>query len=80
MARKSTWLCCHPQSTTHPNQSISLPIEKKSAAGELCTLEIVAELLEQLQEADNAQALRHFLQQFMTVFQADKSGHIFQHP
>lgn len=75
MERKSQWLAPIQRVALMPSQSSQFHLRRNQKDGALCTLEVVAELLESLDAGQDARQLRNFLTHFMAVFQADKSGH-----
>ncbi|CAM3925955.1 DTW domain protein [Vibrio aerogenes CECT 7868] len=78
MERKSQWLKEVPRVQLSPSQASEYRLRKNQQSGELCTLEVVSELLSQLNQPEAAAALRLFLQRFMARLQTDKSGHALQ--
>ncbi|SHO55534.1 tRNA-uridine aminocarboxypropyltransferase [Vibrio quintilis] len=75
MERKSQWLKDVPRLQLSPSQASAYRLRKNQQSGELCTLEVISELLDQLNQPESATALRLFLQRFMARLKADKSGH-----
>jgi DTW domain-containing protein YfiP len=75
MERKSHWLSSIPRVHIHSQQSSTYTLRRNQSHGNLCTLEVVAELLTLHQEPEQAQRLLAFFQLYMSAFQADKSGH-----
>lgn len=75
MARKSPWLDALPRMQLTPQQQSAYRLRRNQSAGHLCTLEVGCELLQLLDEQDNATQMTRFFDQFMPIFQADKSGH-----
>lgn len=75
MVRKSPWLDTLPSMQLMPQQQSAYQLRRNQSDGHLCTLEVGCELLQMLDEADNATQLIRFFTEFMQVYQADKSGH-----
>ncbi|MCE0493549.1 tRNA-uridine aminocarboxypropyltransferase [Vibrio salinus] len=75
MERKSAWLASVPRVALTPCHPSEFHLRKNQKAGSLCTLEVIAELLDELCWQKEAEQLRAFLNHFMAIFHADKSGH-----
>ncbi|MDW6002581.1 tRNA-uridine aminocarboxypropyltransferase [Vibrio mangrovi] len=75
MERKSTWLAEIPRVQITPDSASAYRLRRNQQPDALCTLEVIATLLQQLGEDRHAQALKQFLYQFMDALSADKSGH-----
>ncbi|SHF45749.1 tRNA-uridine aminocarboxypropyltransferase [Vibrio gazogenes] len=73
MERKSAWLATLPRVQITPNAASSYRLRRNQQPDSLCTLEVVATLLEQRGETKDAQALKDFLHLFMDALQADKN-------
>ncbi|KUI96817.1 tRNA-uridine aminocarboxypropyltransferase [Vibrio sp. MEBiC08052] len=73
MERKSAWLAGLPRVQITPNMTSSYRLRRNQQPDSLCTLEVVATLLDQRGETKDAQALKDFLHLFMDTLQADKS-------
>ncbi len=75
MERKSHWLSSIPRIALSPTHSSQFHLRRNQKENALCTLEIIAELLDEFDSGNDGEKLRLFLNRFMDVFQADKSGH-----
>lgn len=75
MERKSHWLSSIPRVTLTPSHNSQFHLRRNQKENALCTLEVIAELLDDLNSGNDGEKLRLFLSHFMDVFQADKSGH-----
>ncbi|MCG9680685.1 DTW domain-containing protein [Vibrio sp. Isolate23] len=75
MLRKSPWL--RELTTVHlaPESESCYQLRRNQEAGNLCTLEVGAEIIRTLGQQHQAEQLRAFLRHYMQAFQADKSGH-----
>ncbi|SJN56287.1 DTW domain protein [Vibrio ruber DSM 16370] len=73
MARKSDWLAALPRVQITPDTTSSYRLRRNQQPDSLCTLEVVATLLAQRGETQDAQALKDFLHRFMDALQADKA-------
>ncbi|MDW6091290.1 DTW domain-containing protein [Vibrio rhizosphaerae] len=73
MERKSDWLAALPRVQITPSTTSSYRLRRNQQPDSLCTLEVVAALLNQRGESKDAQALTDFLHQFMDALQADKT-------
>lgn len=75
MERKSHWLSSIPRVRLSPSHSSQFHLRRNQKENALCTLEVIAELLDEFDSGNDGEKLRLFLSRFMDVFQADKSGH-----
>ncbi len=75
--RKSPWLNKVQRVHLTPTQLSNYQLRRNQSDGHLCTLEVVSEILQLLDEEQAAQQLTVFLDHFSRVYQADKSGHIY---
>ncbi|UUM30711.1 tRNA-uridine aminocarboxypropyltransferase [Vibrio japonicus] len=78
MLRKSAWLQTLPLVHINPSQNSVYQLRRNQSDGHLCTLEVGAEVIRELGDAEQADRLMQFFTHYMRVFQADKSGHPFQ--
>ena len=78
MERKSPWLNQVQRVHLTPEQFSSYQLRRNQSQGHLCTLEVVSEILHTLDEHEQATQLTTFLEHFSRVYQADKSGHVYQ--
>lgn len=76
--RKSPWLAQLPAVHVTPSQASRYQLRRNQDEGHLCTLEVAAEVIRELGDNQSAQQLNDFLNHYMTVFKADKSGHAYQ--
>ncbi|SJL85083.1 tRNA-uridine aminocarboxypropyltransferase [Vibrio palustris] len=76
IVRKSPWLKALPfvALSTQGMQS-QYQLRRNQQSGHLCTLEVASVLLKEMNEPVIAKQLTAFLDEFMAVYQADKSGH-----
>ena len=75
MLNKSTWLQALPKVELATNQASGYHLRRNQSAGNLCTLEVVAELLRVEGDGNSAEQIAPFLDFYMASYQADKSGH-----
>lgn len=75
MLNKSRWLESIPTMTLNTQADSQYSLRRNQQTGNLCTFEISAELLSQLGEEKNHQLMQDFFQQYLSRFQAEKSGH-----
>jgi DTW domain-containing protein len=75
MERKSHWLKDIPRIHINSQQQSHYSLRRNQSRGNLCTLEVVAELLNLTGESEQSQHLLQFFHLYMNVLQADKSGH-----
>lgn len=75
MLNKSEWLKALPQLALHSDSASNYQLRRNQQPGNLCTLEIAAELVKQLGEANNATAMTELLRHYLAAFHADRSGH-----
>ncbi|EHY1015243.1 DTW domain-containing protein [Vibrio vulnificus] len=75
MLNKSEWLKALPQLALHGDSASNYQLRRNQQQGNLCTLEIAAELVKQLGEAHNATSMTELLRDYLAAFHADRSGH-----
>ncbi len=75
MVNKSPWLKALPCLELSPSEISRYHLRRNQSQGNLCTCEAGIEVLEMVKEPENAQALFKYYDQFLTVFQAERSGH-----
>lgn len=75
MLNKSEWLQALPQLALHGDSASNYQLRRNQQQGNLCTLEIAAELVKQLGEAHNATSMTELLRDYLAAFHADRSGH-----
>ena len=75
MLRKSAWLADIPLVHITPSHASVYQLRRNQSQGNLCTLEVAAEVIRELGGKKQADSLIHFLAHYMRVFKADKSGH-----
>ncbi|BAC92856.1 conserved hypothetical protein [Vibrio vulnificus YJ016] len=75
MLNKSEWLKALPQLALHGDSASNYQLRRNQQQGNLCTLEIAAELVKQLGEAHNATSMTELLHHYLAAFHADRSGH-----
>ncbi|PQJ83257.1 tRNA-uridine aminocarboxypropyltransferase [Aliivibrio sifiae] len=77
MVNKTPWLkhlpCLEIQATT----TSCYHLRRNQSEGNLCTCEAGIEILDMVKEPEHAQAIAHYYERFLTVFQAERSGHQF---
>ncbi len=77
MVNKSPWLKALPCLEIQTDETSRYHLRRNQSEGNLCTCEAGIEVLEMVKEPENAQALSCYYDQFLTVFQAERSGHKF---
>ncbi len=77
MVNKSPWLKALPCLEIQTDEASRYHLRRNQSEGNLCTCEAGIEVLEMVKEPENAQALSCYYDQFLTVFQAERSGHKF---
>lgn len=75
MLRKSPWLSELSAVHLTPQSASSYQLRRNQDTGNLCTLEVGAEIIHALGQEHQAEQLRTFLSHYMQAFHADKSGH-----
>lgn len=75
MLNKSEWLAQLPCLSISSRAESAYQLRRNQQPGNLCTMEIAAELLAQSGELAQAQQMQQFLQHYLQVFHADRSGH-----
>ncbi|ELH3007995.1 TPA: DTW domain-containing protein [Vibrio vulnificus] len=75
MLNKSEWLKALPQLALHGDSASNYQLRRNQQQGNLCTLEIAAELVKQLGEVHNATSMTELLRHYLAAFHADRSGH-----
>lgn len=78
MVNKSSWLKDLPCLEIQATGDSCYHLRRNQSQGNLCTCEAGIEVLDMVKEPENAQALFHYYEQFLTVFQAERSGHEYQ--
>ncbi len=78
MERKSPWLENIQRVHLTPEQLSNYQLRRNQNQGHLCTLEVASEILHHLGDHQPAKQLTSFLAYFSKVYQADKSGHVYQ--
>lgn len=73
--RKSPWLDHVKRVSFTPSQASNYQLRRNQKTENLCTLEVVIELLVRIKEEENSKQLNHFFQFMMKSYLADKSGH-----
>ncbi|CAM4446678.1 tRNA-uridine aminocarboxypropyltransferase [Vibrio agarivorans] len=77
MLNKSPWLQALSKVCLNTERPSSYQLRRNQAQGNLCTLEVVAELLALCGDNHDAQQITPFLEHYTKVFKADKSGHAY---
>lgn len=77
MVNKSPWLKELPCLELIPTAASRYHLRRNQSQGNLCTCEAGIEVLEMTKEPGNAQALSEYYDHFLTVFQAERSGHAY---
>lgn len=77
MVNKSPWLKVLPCLELTPTEASRYHLRRNQSQGNLCTCEAGIEVLEMTKEPENAQALSIYYDQFLAVFQAERSGHAY---
>lgn len=77
MVNKSPWLKELPCLELIPTAASRYHLRRNQNQGNLCTCEAGIEVLEMTKEPGNAQALSEYYDQFLTVFQSERSGHTY---
>ncbi len=75
MINKSRWLEGIPMMGISTKGDSDYQLRRNQQQGNLCTFEVAAQLLGQLDEEENQQQMELFFTQYLAIFQADKSGH-----
>ncbi len=75
MINKSRWLEGVPMLELSTQGESEYQLRRNQQQGNLCTFEVAAQLLGQLGEEDNQQQMEQFFTHYLTIFQAEKSGH-----
>lgn len=75
MWRQSPWLQKLPQVHLDITAASGYSLRRNQDAGNICTYEVGIELVKAHQGAGEARRMREFLQHYLRVYQADKSGH-----
>ncbi|WP_284192893.1 tRNA-uridine aminocarboxypropyltransferase [Vibrio zhanjiangensis] len=77
IVRKSPWLNDIPKVHIKTSRPSSYQLRRNQELGNLCTLEVGAEIIQALGDKSSAEKLRLFLGHYCQAFHADKSGHQF---
>lgn len=80
MVNKSPWLKTLPCLELTPNEASRYHLRRNQSQGNLCTCEAGIEVLEMVKEPANAHALSCYYDQFLAVYQAERSGHRLNSP
>ncbi|PMG05716.1 DTW domain-containing protein [Vibrio breoganii] len=75
MWRQSPWLQALSQYHLLPASHSNYSLRRNQSDGNLCTCEVGSELMKLEGLNEQANELNHFLQLYLQVFQADRSGH-----
>ncbi|WP_053350821.1 tRNA-uridine aminocarboxypropyltransferase [Vibrio alginolyticus] len=75
MINKSRWLEGIPTMGLSASADSQYQLRRNQQQGNLCTFEVAAHLLGQLGEQNNQQQMQRFFAHYLTLFQAEKSGH-----
>jgi len=75
MINKSRWLEGIAMMGLATQADSQYQLRRNQQEGNLCTLEVAAQLLGQLGEEQNQQQMLAFFEQYLPRFQAEKSGH-----
>ncbi|ENB2048074.1 DTW domain-containing protein [Vibrio alginolyticus] len=75
MINKSLWLEGIPTMGLSASADSQYQLRRNQQQGNLCTFEVVAHLLGQLGEQNNQQQMQRFFAHYLSLFQAEKSGH-----
>lgn len=78
MWRQSPWLQALSQYHLQPSSNSNYSLRRNQSEGNLCTCEVGAELMKLEGLHEQANELNRFLQLYLQVFQADRSGHAFK--
>lgn len=77
MVNRSPWLQELPCLYLENVDTSSYHLRRNQSEGNLCTCEAGMEILKMVKEPENAQALNLYYERFLTVFQAERSGHLY---
>lgn len=77
MIRKSTWLNGIQKVHLNTSKPSKYNLRRNQQQGHLCTCEIGIELLSILDEHQDSERLSNFFEQYLAIFKADKSGHVY---
>ncbi len=75
MLLRSPWLNALPKVHVTANQTSQYPLRRNQQAGNLCTFEVVSEVIAVLESQQTAQRMRAFFTHYLACFQAERSGH-----
>lgn len=78
--RKTVWLSEVQHVHLNVDQASKYTLRRNQQPGHLCTLEVGAMLLNELGFAPQSEELIEFLDYYLRVYQAEKSGHALQPP
>ncbi|MDB1122666.1 tRNA-uridine aminocarboxypropyltransferase [Vibrio algarum] len=79
MVRKSPWLQALTTMALTGEFSSNYSLRRNQTPGNLCTCETVSEVLKLNDESANGATLDAFFDRYLSLFQAEKSGHKFTH-
>ncbi|MDR9825274.1 DTW domain-containing protein [Vibrio sp. FNV 38] len=77
MLNKSTWLNVLPRVHLESSTTSQYQLRRNQASGNLCTLEVVAELVALHNNKTDADKVAPFLDSYTKAFKADKCGHAY---
>ncbi len=75
MVNKSPWLADLPRLSLCASAVSHYHLRRNQSQGNLCTCEAGIEVLDMIEEPENAAKISAYYQQFLAVFQAERSGH-----
>jgi DTW domain-containing protein YfiP len=75
MLLRSPWLNALPKVHIKTNQASQYQLRRNQQAGNLCTFEVVSEVIAALESKKTAQSMRDFFTHYLACFQAERSGH-----
>lgn len=78
MHNRSNWLQALPHCHLAIAEASSYQLRRNQKQGNLCTCEVGIHLLKATHNPKAADSLNEFFQHYLQVFQADKSGHLWQ--
>lgn len=75
MLNRSQWLQNLPKVHLEATQSSQYQLRRNQEVGNLCTFEVCAQMVRELESSDDANAMLTFFEQYLQWFQAERSGH-----
>ncbi|MCW8348428.1 DTW domain-containing protein [Vibrio sp. ZSDZ65] len=80
MLNRSEWLQALPQVSITPPASSQYQLRRNQQSGNLCTFEVVAQMINELESDKTARTMLAFFKDYLARYQAERCGHRLDRP